>query len=164
MGLAPPALLDENGHPLSARVQEALHALRPRFRLAFPLLRDEAVIASLMEQAGWRVIEAERRLGTIDKLHGYAWVTLRSVALSHLRGSQGQLAQATLGSAESNNVLAAVPGRIRDAGGDRAAHSAGGNSGDPDRGRTTPAVDEEGRGSPVARLVRNSEDPRLQST
>ncbi len=107
MGLAPPAFLDENGHPLSERIQAALRRLLPRFQLAFPLLRDETIVATLMELAGRRVMEAEHRHGRpIDKLHGYAWVTLRSVALSHMRGSEGQLAQATLGPAESSNVLA----------------------------------------------------------
>jgi DNA-directed RNA polymerase specialized sigma24 family protein len=110
MGLAPPTLLDENGQPLDARIQSALHRLLPRFQLAFPVLRDEAVIAGLFEDAGRRIVEAERRLGRpMDKLHGYAWVTLRSVAFSHLRSARGQLDQATLGPAESTVVLAAAP-------------------------------------------------------
>ncbi len=110
MGLALPTLVNENGQPLDARIQSALHRLLPRFLAAFPVLRDEAVIAGLFEDAGRRIVEAERRDGRpMDKLHGYAWVTLHTVALSHLRSARVRLDRATLDPAESSTALAAAP-------------------------------------------------------
>ena len=47
--------------------------------------------------------------GRFENLHGYAWVTLRSVATSWLRGGSGRLAQNTLGSEDSETALDATP-------------------------------------------------------
>jgi DNA-directed RNA polymerase specialized sigma24 family protein len=102
-------LLDENGHPLNARIESALTRLVPRFRKHFPTLQDEHDLTEVLEQAGRRIANRERQIGAIESLHGYAWVTLRNVATSCVRRGSGKLAQHTLSSDESETALAELP-------------------------------------------------------
>src|SRR6266542_2388528 len=67
-------LLDEHGKPLSARIEGVLTRLLPRFQRQFPALQDEVALTELLEEAGRRIANREERLGSIEKLHGYAWV------------------------------------------------------------------------------------------
>lgn len=102
-------LLDENGHPLNARIESALTRLVPRFRKHFPTLQDEHDLTEVLERAGRRIANRERQTGAIERLHGYAWVTLRNVATSCVRRGSGKLAQHTLNSYESETALAELP-------------------------------------------------------
>ncbi len=102
-------LLDEHGKPLSARIEGVLTRLLPRFQRQFPALQDEVALTELLEEAGRRIANREERLGSIEKLHGYAWVTLRNVATSRMRRGSSRLVQKTLGSAESQAVLSSAP-------------------------------------------------------
>ena len=105
-------LLDEEGHPLSAHIADALSGLVPRFRKHFPALQDEDDLTAVFEQAGRKIAHREQERGPIERLHGYAWVTLRSTAASWLRRGSGRLAQHTLPSDESEAALAILPAAI----------------------------------------------------
>jgi DNA-directed RNA polymerase specialized sigma24 family protein len=109
MALAP-SFVDERGRPFEDHIQDVLRSLLPRLRRSFPTLQDEAVITNVMEEAGQRIADAESRLGAIHELHGYAWVTVRSVAVSTLR--RAALAQATLEFGDGERILASAPSQI----------------------------------------------------
>ncbi|MEP7307947.1 MAG: sigma-70 family RNA polymerase sigma factor [Acidobacteriota bacterium] len=105
-------LVDETGRPLSPHIAETLVSLVPKFRRKFPLIRDHALLTDFLEEAGRRLIKRERS-GPIEHLHGYAWVTLHSVAVSWLRLGSSRLALNTLTSEESTttlNTVAAIRG------------------------------------------------------
>ena len=99
-------LVDTSGHPLSDRLQGVLSDLVPTLRRRFPGLKDEVLVTHILEEAGRRLADRERRQGPIERLHGYAWVTVRSVATSMMRRSSIRLERATLGAEESLAVLA----------------------------------------------------------
>jgi len=84
-------LLDEDGRPLNPRLAGALVALIPRFRRTFNILRDDATIVNVIEEAGRRIAQREARFGPVDRLHSYAWVTLVSAATSLLRRGPARL-------------------------------------------------------------------------
>jgi hypothetical protein len=69
-------LLDETGKPLGTRVEGVLGRLLPRFQRQFPAFRDEVTLTEVFEEAGRRIATREQRSGPMEKLHGYAWVTL----------------------------------------------------------------------------------------
>jgi RNA polymerase sigma factor (sigma-70 family) len=94
--LANLGLLDANGKPFSSHVERALRELAPRLLRQFPTLKDEAVLADVLEEAGRKIAEHERRAGPIEKLHGYAWVAIRSVALSRMRRGSMRMERATV--------------------------------------------------------------------
>lgn len=75
-------LLDRNGKPLDERLQKALNDLLPRFRRRFPDIQDEVEITEVFEEAGRRIEKRERASGPIEKLRGYAWTALASIAIS----------------------------------------------------------------------------------
>jgi hypothetical protein len=89
-------LLDERGQPLDERVERVLIALVPRFQRTYPVFRDDASLVDALEEAGRRIVKREAEVGPIEHLHGYAWVTLRSIGTSRLRRGSGRLAQHTL--------------------------------------------------------------------
>jgi DNA-directed RNA polymerase specialized sigma24 family protein len=105
-------LLDEEGRPLGTRIENALSGLVPRFRKHFPALQNEDDLAAVFEQAGRKIAHREQERGSIERLHGYAWVTLRSIAASWLRRGSGRLAQHTLPSDEGEAALATLPAEI----------------------------------------------------
>ncbi|MCC7241472.1 MAG: sigma-70 family RNA polymerase sigma factor [Acidobacteria bacterium] len=100
-------LLDGNGQPLDARIEGVLSRLLPRLRREFPALQDEVAQVEVLEEAGRRMVVREGRTGPIEKINGYAWVTIRSIALSRVRQGPGRLLQHTLGAA-SEAVLSRV--------------------------------------------------------
>jgi RNA polymerase sigma factor (sigma-70 family) len=102
-------LLDEKGKPLDTRIEGVLHRLVRRFRKWFPTLRDDFVVNEVFEEAGRKIAKRERQLGPIDKLHEYAWVTLRNAGTSWLRRSSSHLEQHSLNAEESDAILAAMP-------------------------------------------------------
>jgi DNA-directed RNA polymerase specialized sigma24 family protein len=101
-------LLDERGQPLDGRVERVLVALVPRFQRAYPVFRDDASLVDALEEAGRRIVKREAEAGPIEHLHGYAWVTLRSIGTSRLRRGSGRLAQHTLDPDVSASALDGV--------------------------------------------------------
>lgn len=91
--LGPTELLDSNGQPFPDHIQHVLDKLSPRLRREFPVLQDDVALIEVLEEAGRRIAAREARGGPIDRLHGYAWVTLRSVATTHIRRGQIRLIQ-----------------------------------------------------------------------
>src|ERR1700720_3295555 len=92
-----PRLLDESGNPLNTRVEGVLAHLAPRCQRQFSALRDDLALTEVLEEAGQRIARREQRSGPIHKLHAYAWVTLRSVAISWMRRGSSRLGQQMLG-------------------------------------------------------------------
>jgi RNA polymerase sigma factor (sigma-70 family) len=105
-------LLDDEGRPFNSRIERALSDLRPRLQRQFPALRDEIAVTEVLEEAGRRITDHEARSGPIGKLHGYAWVTVRSVAMSRMRRSAARLASATLETQQGRAVLSIVPSTL----------------------------------------------------
>jgi RNA polymerase sigma factor (sigma-70 family) len=108
----PHRAIDFNDSFLPERIQRVLDDLSPRLQRQFPALHDDAVLAEVLEEAGRRIVRRETRSGAIEKLHAYAWVTLRSVAASHLRLGATQVMQRTLRSEASQARLASSPAVI----------------------------------------------------
>jgi len=101
--------LDEGGKPFDAHIQRVLRDLVPKFQRRFPSLKDAAVITEVLEEAGRKISDHERHSGPIEKLHGYAWVTVRSVAMSKLRGGALRVDRSTVRSDESHALLSRMP-------------------------------------------------------
>jgi RNA polymerase sigma factor (sigma-70 family) len=104
-------LVTEAGRPFSAHVEDALVSLVPKFQRHFPVLRDDLTLVEVLEEAGRRIERREDQGGRIERLHGYAWVTLRSIATSRLRRGDGRMAQRTLTAEEGEAALDATPTR-----------------------------------------------------
>jgi RNA polymerase sigma factor (sigma-70 family) len=104
-------LVNEAGRPFSAHVEDALVSLVPKFQRHFPVLRDDLTLVEVLEEAGRRIERREDQGGRIERLHGYAWVTLRSIATSRLRRGDGRMAQRTLTAEEGEAALDATPTR-----------------------------------------------------
>ena len=107
--LQAPRLLDERGNPLSTRIETALRSLVPRFRKQFPTVQDELELTEILEKAGTRIARRERQSGPLDKLHAYAWATLRSVFMSWMRRGSHRLTHRTVGSEQSHAILTTLP-------------------------------------------------------
>ena len=75
-------LLDGDGRPFHPRIERVLCQLVTRLRREFPALKDEVTVTEVMEEAGRRIRARADRRGEVERLHGYAWVTARSVATS----------------------------------------------------------------------------------
>lgn len=101
-------LLDDHGQPFDARIESVLSRLLPRLRREFPAIQDEVAQVEVLEEAGRRLVVREERTGPIEKINGYAWVAIRSIAMSRLRQGQGRLLQRTLGADASEAVLSRV--------------------------------------------------------
>ena len=101
-------LLDSDGRPFAPRIERVLIELLPRLRREFPSLQDEVGLAEIMEEAGRRIRHREER-GPIERLHGYAWVTVRSVVMSRMRLGSAKLDQKTLDSEAGSARLLATP-------------------------------------------------------
>jgi DNA-directed RNA polymerase specialized sigma24 family protein len=109
-------ILDERGQPLSPRVESALASLVPRLQRHFPTFRDDGALVEALEEAGRRITHREAQGGRIERLHAYAWVTLRNVATTRMRGGPGRILQRTLASSDAEALLAATPSRHGTAG------------------------------------------------
>lgn len=101
-------LLDGNGQPFGAHIDGVLSRLLPRLRREFPALQDEVAQVEVLEEAGRRLVLREERTGPLEKINGYAWVTIRSIAMSRLRQGSGRLLQRTLAADASESVLSRV--------------------------------------------------------
>jgi DNA-directed RNA polymerase specialized sigma24 family protein len=106
--LRPIGLLDRNGEPFPDHIQQVLERLSLRLRRVYPVLQDEVALVDVLEEAGRRIAAREARGGPIEKLPGYAWVTLRTVAMSRLRRGSIRLRQKTLDPSAGAARLAAL--------------------------------------------------------
>jgi len=102
-------LVGKNGEALETTIQAALNQMRSRIVRQFPALQDEVALIEVMEEAGRRIAVKQQRDGPLANLHGYAWVTVRSVATSFMRRSAVRLMQQTLEHAASQQVLKSAP-------------------------------------------------------
>lgn len=102
-------LLDSSGKPFAPRIERALGRLLPRLRRQFPALHDDVVLTEVMEEAARRIASREEQAGPIEKLHGYAWVTIRNIATSRMRTGRTRIIQHTLESEAGHAILASVP-------------------------------------------------------
>ena len=102
------SFLDQTGKPFDDRIETVLCDLLPRFRRQFPSFTDEVVVAEILEEAGRRIADHETRAGLVDRLHGYAWVTVRNIAMSRMRRAPSRLAQRTLASEQGEIALSSV--------------------------------------------------------
>jgi DNA-directed RNA polymerase specialized sigma24 family protein len=98
-------LVGSDGQPLPERIQRALNDLLPRFNRWFPLTHDEAFVIGLLEEAGQRITDQERRSGPLERLHGFAWTVLRNIGVSELRLSRSKVQLKSLGSAEGELLM-----------------------------------------------------------
>lgn len=105
------SLVDARGQPLDARIQEVLRRLLPQLRRRFPALRDDDALTVILEEAGRRIAMREEESGPIDKLDRYAWLTLESVATSHVRRALSRLEQRTLRGEAGHVALSKVHAR-----------------------------------------------------
>lgn len=80
-------LLDESGKPFEDRVQQIFERLVPKFRRHFPGVQDEVDFLKIFEKSAHKLVEHEREAGPLERPHGYAWATVRSVAISEARGA-----------------------------------------------------------------------------
>jgi RNA polymerase sigma factor (sigma-70 family) len=98
-------LVDEHGAPFEPRLARVLTQMVAKLQRQFPACRDELLAVDVLEEAGRRLLRRERRLGPIENLHGYAWVTIRSVMTSRLRRGDARVAEHTV---RSRNLEALV--------------------------------------------------------
>ena len=112
----PLILVDHRGQPLSPHLAQVLIGLVPRFRRTFHCLSDDYELVDVLEDAARKIECRERRSGPVERLHAYAWVTVRSVAMSRLRRNGYRLLSASVRSLESEAILAYTSSR------DGAAH------------------------------------------
>lgn len=103
--LARTALLDERGQPLSSHVQQVLRDLAPRLQRYLPALTDEVLLTEILEEAGRKIRHHEETVGPIEKLHAYAWVTVKSVATSRMRRSAMRIARATVEAEQGDSAI-----------------------------------------------------------
>ncbi|WP_291984262.1 sigma-70 family RNA polymerase sigma factor [Luteitalea sp.] len=84
-------LIDSNGQPFDGRIARVLQKIAPRLRREFPALEDDVVVTEVLEEAGRRIVRQETKAGPLEKLHGFAWVTIRNVAKSRLKTGREQI-------------------------------------------------------------------------
>jgi RNA polymerase sigma factor (sigma-70 family) len=99
-------LLDQFGDPLPDRIQQVLDDLATRFRRKFQTIQDDVVVVEILEQAGQQIMAHEAKYGPETNLHGFAWVTIRNIAISRLRRGPYLLEQSVAGSGKSSAALA----------------------------------------------------------
>jgi RNA polymerase sigma factor (sigma-70 family) len=104
-------ILDERGQPINPRIESALVSLVPRLQRQVPAFRDDGALIEALEEAGRRITHREVEAGAIERLHAYAWVTLRSIATSRMRTGGGRLAQRTVASADGETLLDTAPAK-----------------------------------------------------
>ena len=102
-------LLGRNGELLETTIQAALNRLAARAVRQFPALKDDVALVEVLEEAGRRIAARQERAGPLANLHGYAWVTVRSIATSFMRRGSARLVQRTIEPEASEALLSAAP-------------------------------------------------------
>lgn len=105
------AFVDQTGQPLNDRIQQVLRRLLPELRKRYPLIVDDVVITEILEGAGQRIADRERRFGPVKNLQGYASVIVRHVAASRMRHASMRVEQAALDADEGHARLTALPSK-----------------------------------------------------
>ena len=105
-------LIDSDGKPIAPHIDRVLLRLMAKLRRRFPMLQDEVAVIDVMEEAARRIVRHEEAAGPLEKLHGYAWSVVRTVAISRMRRGSLRLIQKTLDSHVSAAVLAATPAAV----------------------------------------------------
>lgn len=103
-----PSFVDQTGQPFDSRIEGVLSELFPRLRRQFPSFNDEVELTEILEEAGRRIAQHEHRSGQIERLHGYAWVTVRNVATSRLRRSASRINEQSICYESSEAVLSMI--------------------------------------------------------
>jgi RNA polymerase sigma factor (sigma-70 family) len=103
------SLVDASGNAFSDRIQDVLSDLLPKLVRHFPSFKDDLMATEVLEEAARRIADHERRRGPVEKLHGFAWVTVRNVARSRMQRGSMRLQRAMLSAEESRAMLALVP-------------------------------------------------------
>ena len=85
-------LIDADGRPFDRRITQVLQKVAPRLRREFPALEDEVVVTEVLEEAGRRIVQREAKRGPLERLYGFAWVTIQNVARSRLQTRKAQVA------------------------------------------------------------------------
>jgi RNA polymerase sigma factor (sigma-70 family) len=98
-------LVDDTGQPFGADLESVLRGLAARLQREFPQLRDDSEIADVLEQAGRRIVEHERRHGAIDSLRAFAWVAVRNEATSRVRRGAMRIARASIDGDDAETLL-----------------------------------------------------------
>ena len=96
-------LLDEFGHPLPARLQDALLALAAQLRREYPALSDECLMTDVLEETGRRIAAREARKGEVTNLPAYAWIVAKRIAALRVRCGEWAVVSATLSSDVSDS-------------------------------------------------------------
>lgn len=86
-------LIDGDGQPFEGRITKVLHQIAPRLRREFPALEDDVAVTEVLEEAGRRIVQRESKRGPLERLYGFAWVTIQNVARSRLRTRKSQVAR-----------------------------------------------------------------------
>lgn len=108
-------LLDENGQPFEDRIQELFEHLVYKFRENFPRIRDEVDVLKIFEKSARKLLDRERLVRerdpakTLESPHGYAWVTLRTVAISEARGASIESHRIQAESSTAGDLVASLP-------------------------------------------------------
>ncbi len=68
-------------------------------------MQDEAVVTGMLEEAGQRIADQERKTGPITRLHGFAWTVLRNIGASELRLSRSKVQLKSVGSGEGEALM-----------------------------------------------------------
>lgn len=87
-------LIDGEGQPFDGRITKVLREIAPRLRREYPALEDDVVVTEVLEEAGRRIVQREARKGPLERLYGFAWVTIKNVARTRLRTKRAQVTQA----------------------------------------------------------------------
>ena len=109
-------LVDAAGRAVDPRIAAVLKKLLPRVRRRFPSLGTDIALTEVLERAAQGIARREQRLGPLEHLEGYAWVTLRTVAVSKLRLGHSRLAALTTASDDSQAPSPAARTGIHTAG------------------------------------------------
>lgn len=99
-------LVDGQGRLLSARIQDVLRTMRPQLRARMRMFHDDALLTEVLEEAGTRITEFERKEGPVENLRAYARTTVMNVASSRMRRSSARVEQMAIDSADATASLA----------------------------------------------------------
>lgn len=84
------ALLDDDGKPVSENIQQTLYKLVPKLHGEFPTIPSDVSDGLICDVAA-KLARHERDVGEIEKPFGFAWTTLKNLAISVLRGPSIEL-------------------------------------------------------------------------
>jgi DNA-directed RNA polymerase specialized sigma24 family protein len=89
-------LIDGEGQPFDGRITKVLREIAPRLRRKYPALEDEVAVTEVLEEAGRRIVQQEAKKGPLERLYGFAWVTIQNVARTRLATLRSRGAQAEM--------------------------------------------------------------------